>query len=76
MWHTIKKEDVLVRLRTKEKVGLSNIEVNRRKEKYGENIIREKAKESFLIRFLKQFNDFMIIILIIGTIILYNGYNL
>ena len=69
MWHTIKKEDVLVRLRTKEKVGLSNIEVNRRKEKYGENIIREKAKESFLIRFLKQFNDFMIIILIIASIV-------
>ncbi len=68
MWQTIKKEDALAKLRTKEE-GLNNTEVKRRKEKYGTNVINEKRKESFAIRFIKQFNDFMIIILIIAAIV-------
>ena len=68
MWHTIKKEDALAKLRTKEQ-GLSGTEVKRRREKYGENVIQEKARESLLVRFIKQFNDFMIIILIIAAIV-------
>lgn len=69
MWQTIRKEDVLSKLRTKEKVGLSKNEVKRRQEKYGANLLQEKRKESLLMRFLKQFNDFMIIILIAASII-------
>ena len=40
-----------------------------RKEKYGKNKLEEKKKESFIVKFIKQFNDFMIIILIIASII-------
>ena len=69
MWQTMKKEDVLLRLKTKENVGLNNTEVKRRREKYGLNVIQEGKKESLFIRFLKQFNDFMIIILIIASIV-------
>ena len=36
---------------------------------YGENKLEDKKKESLIVRFLKQFNDFMIIILIIASII-------
>ncbi len=41
---------------------------NRLKE-FGENKLEDKKKESIVIRFLKQFNDFMIIILIASAII-------
>jgi len=44
-------------------------EVQRRKEKYGENKLEEQKKESLLKRFIKQFNDFMIIILLIAAVI-------
>ena len=37
--------------------------------KFGANKLEDKKKESLIIRFIKQFNDFMIIILIIASII-------
>ena len=69
MWHTLRKEDVLKNLNTNENVGLWEKEVQKRQEKYGKNKLQEKKKESFFIKFIKQFNDIMIIILIIASII-------
>ncbi len=69
MWHTLRKEDVLKSLVTNEKTGLSEKEALKRQEKDGKNKLQEKKKESLIIKFLKQFNDFMIIILIIASII-------
>ena len=69
MWHTLRKEEVLKKLGTNESTGLSEKEVKARQEKYGKNKLKEKKKESFFIKFIKQFNDFMIIILIIASIV-------
>ena len=69
MWQTLRKEDVLTRLKTNDKTGLSEEEVKRRQEKYGKNKLKDKPKESILIKFIRQFNDFMIIILIIASIV-------
>lgn len=69
MWQTLRKIEVLKNLGTNEKLGLSDEEVKQRQEKYGKNKLQEKKKESLFIKFLKQFNDFMIIILIIASII-------
>lgn len=69
MWQTLRKDETLKSLGTNEKIGLSDEEVKRRQEKYGKNKLQEKKKESLFIKFLKQFNDFMIIILIIASII-------
>ena len=69
MWQTLRKEEVLRQLDTDEKQGLTEKEVKERKEKYGKNKLEEKKKESFIVKFIKQFNDFMIIILIIASII-------
>lgn len=69
MWQTLKKEEVIRNLSTNEKAGLPEEEVKIRQEKYGKNKIEEKKKESLIIKFLKQFNDFMIIILILASII-------
>ena len=69
MWETLRKEDVVQKLRTKQGIGLSQREVLLRKQKYGNNKLEEKKKETLLVKFIKQFNDFMIIILIIASIL-------
>ena len=69
MWHMLKTEEVLSRLQTSTKMGLADNEITIRKEKYGANKLQEKKKENIVIKFIKQFNDFMIIILIIASII-------
>ena len=69
MWQTLRKEEVLIKLGTNSKTGLRENEVAKRQEKYGKNKLKESKKESIFIKFLKQFNDFMIITLIIASII-------
>ena len=69
MWETFRKEEVLRKLKTDRKRGLSLNEIKERQIKYGKNKIKDKPKESFIIKFIKQFNDFMIIILIIASIL-------
>ena len=69
MWHTLIKDEVLRKLKTNEKLGLREDEIIKRQEKYGKNRLKDKQKESIFIKFIKQFNDFMIIILIIASIV-------
>ena len=69
MWHTLKIEEVMQSLKTNIKTGLAQSEISKRKEEFGENKLKENKKESIIIRFIKQFNDFMIIILILASII-------
>ena len=49
--------------------GLAPETVRQRQEKFGENRLREKKKKSALQRFLDQFKDAMILILIAAAII-------
>ena len=49
--------------------GLSSDDIQKRQEKYGYNVLDEKKKESPLMIFLKQFQDLLVIILIIAAII-------
>ena len=69
MWQTLKRNEVLKRLKTDPENGLHDKEVFSRQAKYGKNELKEKTKESIFIKFIKQFNDFMIIILIIASIV-------
>lgn len=69
MWETLRKEEVFRKLKTDRKTGLSQNEVKERGEKHGKNKIKGKSKDTFFIKFAKQFNDFMIIILIIASIV-------
>ena len=69
MWETLRKEEVLRKLKTNARSGLNDEEVIFRRNKYGKNKLEDKPKESLLVKFLKQFNDFMIIILIIASVI-------
>ena len=69
MWETLRKKEVIRTLKTNIRGGLNEEEVVFRRSKYGENKLEDKPKESLIIKLLKQFNDFMIIILIIASII-------
>ncbi len=69
MWETLRKEEVLKELKTDSRHGLSEEEVKKRQQEYGKNKLEDKPKESLFVRFIKQFNDFMIIILILASII-------
>ena len=51
--------------------GLNSKEVKKRLNDYGPNIILDKKKKSWILRFLKQFNDTMIIILLVVALLLY-----
>ena len=64
--HSERTEEVLSRLKTDSVSGLSSAEVIRRREKYGENKLKEKNKKGMLARFFEQFKDAMIIILLIA----------
>ena len=69
MWHEMNIYEVLKEKNTDERIGLSTDEAKKRRIEYGLNKLNQKKKESLFIKFIKQFNDFMIIILIIASII-------
>lgn len=69
MWHTKEIGVIEHEFRTNKEKGLNEKQVEERKIKYGENKLADKKKENIIIKFFKQFNDFMIIILIIASII-------
>ncbi|MEM3995294.1 MAG: cation-translocating P-type ATPase [Thermofilum sp.] len=65
MWHSLTAEEVLRKLESRSS-GLSWEEARRRLEKYGRNEIVEK-RESPLKMFLRQFQNFLIYILLAAT---------
>ena len=69
MWETLRKEEVERKLGTNFKNGLTNDEVSKRQNQYGKNELENGKKEGIIIKFFKQFNDFMIIILIMASIV-------
>ena len=69
MWETFRKEEVLKKLKTNLRTGLSEEEVVFRRSKYGKNKLEEKKKETLIVKFFKQFNDFMIVILILASVV-------
>ena len=69
MWHTKNIKEVEKELRTNIKTGLGDKDVQIRQDEFGKNKIEEGKKESLLVKFINQFKDFMIIILIIAAII-------
>ena len=69
MWHTNEIEEIEKNFRTNKIYGLKTEEAKKRLEHFGENKLANKKKENIFIKFIKQFNDFMIIILIIASII-------
>ena len=69
MWHTFSSTETEKRLNTNISKGLSTKEANARLKKFGYNKINEKKKNNIIVKFLNEFKDFMIIILLISAVI-------
>ena len=68
-WFNKSIEQTEKELETSIENGLNKEQVEKAREKYGLNELKAKKKKSLIVKFLEQFKDFMIIILIIAAII-------
>ena len=68
-WYNKKIEEIEQKLETNKEKGITTEEVQKRKEKYGLNELKAKKKKSLLQKFIEQFKDFSIIILIIAAVV-------
>lgn len=69
MWFNKSIEEIYEKLQTNGKLGLTKEKVSEKQKQYGLNELKAKKKKSLFVKFLEQFKDFMIIILIIAAII-------
>lgn len=67
-WHALTTEEVLEHLKVHEK-GLSDSEAAERMEQYGPNQLTEAPRPGFLRLLWEQFNNFIVILLIVAALI-------
>ncbi|MGE7633465.1 HAD-IC family P-type ATPase [Bacillus paramycoides] len=63
-WYTFNQEKVMNRLQVEKQYGLSNAQVNMRKEEYGMNQIEPKPSVPWIVSFMGQFKEFTSLILL------------
>ena len=68
-WHSISAAEALAQLNVNQKQGLTGQSAAQRQKKYGKNKLAEKKPKSLFLRFLEQFSDFMVIVLLIAAAI-------
>ena len=68
-WYNLTAEETAKELNTKIDSGLSADGVEKSREKFGFNELQAQKKKSLFVKFIEQFKDFMIIILIIAAIV-------
>jgi magnesium-transporting ATPase (P-type) len=67
-WHAMEPEEVLRTLEVVAHRGLDSDEVERRLAEYGPNRLPEEPPESPLVRFLKQFHNVLIYVLLVAAV--------
>ena len=68
-WFNKEKQEIEKEFNTNAVEGLSSKQVEENREKYGFNELKAKKKKSLFIKFLEQFKDFMIIVLIVAAVV-------
>jgi len=68
-WYQLDVERIEQKLHVSTKRGLSSKQVTERREKFGENTLEEHKKSSRWLIFIKQFQDFMVLVLLAATLI-------
>src|SRR5579864_2801406 len=63
-WHAVNTGDVVKRLNTNPTKGLDTDEASQRLAKYGPNRLPEGKKQSAFVRFLHQFNNILVYVLL------------
>ena len=68
-WFNKTVQETEQNLETNIKTGLTQEQINKKLAKYGLNELQAQKKKSLFVKFLEQFKDFMIIVLIFAAII-------
>ena len=68
-WYNKSKEEVFQEFGISEENGLNDEQVIKNREKYGSNELQAQKKKSLFVKFLEQFKDFMIIVLILAAVV-------
>ena len=68
-WYNKTITEIENELNTNAEMGLTQEQINKNIAKYGLNELKTEKKKSLFVKFLEQFKDFMIIVLIIAAII-------
>ena len=68
-WHAMSPSQVLDKLETAEKFGLTSQEAAARVEKYGLNQLEEKPRPTFFAMVIDQLRNFIVIMLIVAAVI-------
>src|SRR5262249_37821531 len=63
-WHAIPADEVVTRLATNRQKGLDAVEASTRLKKYGPNLLPQGKKRGPLMRFLAQFNNILVYVLL------------
>lgn len=66
-WQTLSGNACVKQLHTDPQKGLNTQQVKKSTEQYGKNELVQKKKKSLMLRFLAQFSDFMVIILLLAA---------
>ncbi len=69
LWHSSAAQDVIGEQGTNTATGLSAQEAQARRAKFGPNQLRASKPKSLLQKFLEQFKDFMVIVLLVAALI-------
>jgi Ca2+-transporting ATPase len=68
-WYQLSPDEVADRLGVDPAVGLTDAEVQRRRERFGLNVLAAKERESALRAFLRQYEDLMQVILVVAAVV-------
>ena len=68
-WFGKTANEIEKELNTNIESGLTKEQVEEKRQKYGYNELKAKKKKSLFVKFLEQFKDFMIIVLIVAAVI-------
>ncbi|SEN61575.1 Ca2+-transporting ATPase [Amphibacillus marinus] len=68
-WYELTTQETLKQTNSNAQTGLSETIAQQRLKKYGENQLTEQKQSGWLIVFFKQFQDFMVMVLLVATCI-------
>ncbi len=68
-WHALEVDEVRTHLETDLESGLTTESVTRRQEEFGKNVLPEKEKTPEIIKFLRQFNDVLVYVLLAAAVV-------
>lgn len=68
-WHALEVDEVQSHVETDVESGLSKQTVTNRQEEFGKNVLPEKEKTPEIIKFLRQFNDILVYVLLGAAVV-------